>query len=378
MGIGKTRLVNELLARIETRSRRVIRTDCTLATRDLSYGAVADLVRDTCGIGEDDRPESVKTKLRVTLARLRSQSGSQEAEGRAEQERMMSAFCLLLGLPLPEATVTPQDGTARRDLIRQGVLHLVEALSSAEPLIIAIENVHFADTPSLELLEWLVAQPLERPVFLFAIGRPEDRLGTKLSGFERIVLHQLGDEDRYKLVLERLGESEEARELAKQICTRTGGNPFFISEVIEALIDRGVVRFEGKERKLRVEKRGTIRIPTTLEGVIASRIDELPPEERLLLRWASVAGLNFSASMLGELAGGDVTAPLGRLVKRRILMERESSGTQSEDTDEKTGRTTDPGRRRYGFRYPVMREVAYDGPDPHAPQNGEHAHGSRR
>lgn len=362
MGIGKTRLVNELLARIEARSRRVIRADCTLATRDLSFGAVADLVRDTCGIGEDDRPEAVTTKLRATLARLRYPGGSQEGAGLDEQERMMAAFCLLLGLALPEGTATPQDGIARRDVIRLGVLQLIEALSSDESLIIAVENVHFADTPSLELLEWLVDRPVERPILVFAIGRPEDRLGARLAGFERIVLHQLGEDDRYKLVLERLGESDEAKDLAKQICTRTGGNPFFISEVIEALIDRGVVRFEGKERKLRVEKRGSIRIPTTLEGVIASRIDELPPDERLLLRWASVAGLNFSSSMLGELAGGDVTAPLGRLVKRRILMERESSGTQTDGNGKKKkGLTTEPGHRRFGFRYPVMREVAYDG-----------------
>ena len=366
MGIGKTRLINELLLRTETPSRRVIRADSTLASRELSYGAVADLVRDACGIGEDDRPEAVRTKLQVTAARLRPPAGSQEADDRTESSRMLAAFSLLLGQPLPDAPSPPRDGAERHGLIRDGVGSLLEGLARDGPLVVIIENIHFTDTSSLDLLRGLGSRRIERPILVVALGRPEENRGTSLADLERIVLRQLGEDDRLKLVIERLGDSDEARELARQICTRTGGNPFFISEVIESLIDRGVVSFAGAERKLVVDRKGPIRIPTSLEGVIASRIDELPSDERLLLRWAAVAGLTFTASMMAELAGGDVSAPLAGLVRRRILVEREAARPDERDPEGEESRssspgTTDPGKRRFAFRYPVMREVAYDG-----------------
>lgn len=358
MGLGKTRLVNELLARTETGGRRVVRADCTLAMRDISYGAAADLVRDACGIGEDDRPEAARTKLQATLARLRGKSAGDDS-------RAVATFCFLLGIPVPEGTPVVDDGEDRKEQVRRSVFKLLEGLSRSQPLVVVIENVHFADTPSLELLRSLAEGPLERPVLTIALGRPDERLVPLLGGFQRVVLKQLREEDRVTLVLERLGETEEARELARQICARTGGNPFFINEVIESLIDRGVVRFEGEERRLRIDRRGPIQIPTTLEGVIAARIDELPSDERLLLRWASVAGITFTVGMLSELAGGDVREPLDRLVKRRILVRKEQKegkgSTPPEGTapgDEKEA-TTVSGT--YAFRYPVMREVAYDG-----------------
>ena len=370
MGIGKTRLVHELLARTETSRRRVVRADCTLATRDISFGAVADLVRDACGITEDDRTKAARIKLQATLSRLRPADEQDEQQTTdARIERVMSTFCLLLGIPLSDPTSSPEEGGERRKLIRSGLLHLIEGLAAVEPLVLVIDNAHFADTQSLELLEWLSSSDLKRPVITFVLGRPEDRLSRLFVDFQRVVLRQLGEDDRLRLVEERLGDSDEARELAKQICARTGGNPFFISEVIEALIDRGVVRFEGEDHKLRVDHHGPIRIPTTLEGAIAARIDELPPDERLLLRWAAVVGLTFTAATLSELAGGDITTPLERLVKRRILVERQKPARRSETGELELATPTKtppppsnaPERRQFAFRYPVMREVAYDG-----------------
>jgi serine/threonine protein kinase/predicted ATPase len=367
MGIGKTRLVNEFLARIEAGHCRVVRADCILATRDVSFGAIAELVRDACGIGEDDRSKATRTKLEVTFARLRAADERSRpgdtSEATALHERTLAAFALLLGVALPSGAVAPEDGTERKDVIRSGLLRLLQGLAQAEPLVVIVENVHFADTPSLELLEWLAAQPLGCPAVVLLLGRPEERLNRLFGGVHRVVLHQLGEVDRVRLVLERLGDNDEARDLARQICARTGGNPFFVSEVIEALIDRGVVRFEGKDRKLRVDRRGSIRIPTTLEGAIAARIDELPPDERLLLRWASVVGLTFNEATLTELAGGDVTSALDRLIKRRILVVCDRpSADEGGPVPADAAAPENPGATRHlAFRYPVMREVAYDG-----------------
>jgi tetratricopeptide (TPR) repeat protein len=362
MGIGKTRLVNELLARTKTSSRRVVRADCTLATRDLSFGAVADLIRDACGISEDDRSEAARTKLQVTLSRLWSDADGDDVA--AMGERITAAFCLLLGIPLPDAGANPEDSAEREELIREGVLRLTRRLGRSEPLVLAVDNVHFADTASLELFQWLAQRAQQGPLIAFMVGRPEERLNRHFSSFHKLTLRQLGDEDRLRLVFERLGEGDEAKELARQICARTGGNPFFIHEVIEALIDRGVVRFDGPERRLRIDRRGPIRIPTTLDGAIAARIEELPPDERLLLRWAAVAGLSFNTQLLSTLAGGDISEPLERLVRRRILVERpatrpEAMGEPTNSGDAESGK--EEGRTIVGFRYPVMREVAYEG-----------------
>ncbi len=370
MGIGKSRLVHELLARTKTSNRRVVRADCTLSTRDLSFGAVADVVRDACGIGEEDRSEAARTKLQVALSRIRpTKARSDYRDSAAIEERITAAFCLLLGVPLPNPAANPEDGAERQELLHEGVFRLIESLSQNEPLVLVLDNVHFADTMSLEFFQWLSERPLKGPMVVFMLGRPDERLGRYLGRFQKINLRQLGEEDRVRLVLDRLGDGEEARELARQICARTGGNPFFINEVIEALIDRSVVRFEGKERQLRVDRRGPIRIPTSLDGAIAARIDELPADERLLLRWAAVAGLSFSAKTLNILAGGDITGPLQRLVNRRILVSRQQASGHDE-TGEATGGGSpgvmrphhgDPGQLFFAFRYPVMREVAYDG-----------------
>jgi tetratricopeptide (TPR) repeat protein len=142
-----------------------------------------------------------------------------------------------------------------------------------------------------------------------------------------LVLDELGGDERVKLVLGRFAPGENAEPLAAEIVEKGGGNPFFINETMEALIERGILApsrtHPGKLTWVRRD--APVQVPTSVEALVATRLDRLPPEEKEAITRASVLGRAFTAADLEALVGRPVSDSLAGLV-RRGLVDRTSTG----------------------------------------------------
>ena len=160
----------------------------------------------------------------------------------------------------------------------------------------------------------------------------------------RIELQELVPDERLALVRERFAGVEVPDEIARAVVERAGGNPFFIVELLEALLDRNAVRVQTDQGCKRLVRQGTapFALPTSLEGLIASRLDELPGLERRVVRWLAVMGPGHDADVVAELVGDDVRSALAFLEERGLVARH--------------GRT-------HGLSSAVIRRVAYDTTD---------------
>ncbi len=227
------------------------------------------------------------------------------------------------------------------------VYDALAALARERPLLYVLEDLHYADSASLDLLRFVMSRASRVPLlFLLAQrlspGSPEAALPAR-TNFTQIVLEPLPDEEAARIV-ESTVEWMPA-ELRDKIVARAGGNPFFIEESIRSLVESGAVsRDESGEWRL-VGRPSALEVPATLHAVIAARIDRLPPVARECIQIASVIGQRFGDRVLRAAGGDRVADAVDALIAADLVLEAA------------------PGERRegrYRFKHAVTQEVAYN------------------
>ncbi len=313
-GVGKTRLVSELTARL----RSTDPVPETLLGRNPPYGrgiafwALGEIIRAAARAEADD---SVRHVHDLLAARL-------EGRGAADAHELAAGLAAALGGEAPEGDV--------EDELKHAWRRLVALLAAERPLVIGIDDAHWADDGLLDLIEEVVFRLDDVPLLVICTSRPE--LLERRPGFGRgarnvtqIELRPLTREAS-DILAEALLPAE-TRELAPRVSKASGGNPFFAEEVARAI----------------TEGRGDSgRLPDTVQAAIAARLDLLPVTEKRTLQVASVLGTNFLEVALEELAGSPVDEQLRALMEKALVQERLQIG---------------PGR--YGFRHQLIRDVAY-------------------
>src|SRR5947208_851588 len=247
---------------------------------------------------------------------------------------------------LPGSTEPPSESEEWKRSMFIIVYDVIASLARDRPLLYVLEDLHFADSASLELL-WFVASRASRvPILLLLAqragpGSPEPH--AVRTNFSQLVLEPLSDEEAARII-EATFDWVPA-ELRDKIVARAGGNPFFIEESIRALVDSGAVaRDERGEWQLR-ERPAALEVPATLHGVIAARIDRLPPTARECIQLASVIGQRFGDRVLREAGGARLADAVDELIGADLVIEAA------------------PGERRegrYRFKHAVVQEVAYN------------------
>ena len=324
-GVGKRSLVQAFLAGIPGLGATVLRAQARRAISDTPFALIADLVRDFLGIGEDTDPREVRRRIEGALTVLYPGH-----ENDPEAKEIAGAVAHLLGVKLPGISDVDVDPTERRHRIFRAIDRLGDRLSRELPLVVVIEELHFADPQSLELLRGLVMLRRPLPLFGLATARPDERMMETVRDVPEdvqrtIQVDELPARIGETLLLGRFGNDPSVAPLIEQILAHAGGNPFYLRELVESLIERGVVA-QAPDGKLRwVKREAEINIPTTVEAVIASRLDALPVPEKETLLLASVLGRRITPAELGALVGRDVTGDLEKLVGR-ALVDRESKG----------------------------------------------------
>jgi class 3 adenylate cyclase/tetratricopeptide (TPR) repeat protein len=260
---------------------------------------------------------------------------------------------------LPDVEAALKDGDAFRR-VAQGYLGELFATASHEnPVVLYIEDIHWADDRSLDLINNLVRDNANLPLFVLCMARPSlyerrPQWGEGQRFHERIQLEPLSQLSSRRLVRELLKHVPEVpTALRDLVVDRADGNPFYIEELIKALIDDRVILKGSETWSIDTTRLSSVRVPATLTGVLQARLDTLPPPLYQLLQRASVAGRIFwdaAAIHLSREAGGlkptEVQAMLEDLRNREMILQREESSFA--------------GTVEYVFRHAILRDVTYE------------------
>jgi predicted ATPase len=302
----------------------VIRTCARIGTAMTPYGVIADLARDVLGLAEDAEPHEVERRLVRALPLI-----FPGEETSREARTAIQVLGLLLGARGAGPAVEI-DAETRRQILIQLLYRVEQRLESAKPLVMFAEDVHWADQDSQELFAALLRIKTARPILGLMTSRPDARIQqlAKELGTEIVVLDELPDAARREMLAERLVPGPDVDELIEQIAARCGGNAFFIQELLDALVERGVLVAQRDDQEhaglLRWVKRDApIQVPSTVEDLILSRIDALPAAEREAVVHAAVLGRHVSAAALSSLLGRPARPELDALVRRGLMSPRD-------------------------------------------------------
>jgi class 3 adenylate cyclase len=298
-GIGKSRLLTEFKTAVADAGPRWIEGHCVSYGRTLPYHLALDLVRAMFAIPFAASETEARTALHDGLRTLL-------ADEAADVEPYLVH---LLGLPLTaedEARVQLDPEWLQGRYVAS-VHRVIRALTARAPLVLVLEDIHWADPASVEVMLGLMPLVTQQPVLVLAAGRGEtDAPGWKIVTQARAVfgdaltelrLQPLSDGDSRALVANLLEIESLPETVRDAILKRSEGNPFFVEEVIRMLIERGAIAQQGG-RWVANEKIIGVEIPETLHGLLLARIDQLPDTAKRSLRVASVIGRQFPVRVL--------------------------------------------------------------------------------
>jgi len=346
-GIGKSRLVQETLRSLDGREPtvRVLRGRCLSAGRGITYWALAEVVRAAAGISLDEPVEDARAKLRTALRGVLAAS----PDGGRDADSTFQALALTAGISLQEDALGQLEPVAVADELARAWPRFLTALATAGPVVLVIEDLHWASPELLTMLERILARSTG-PLLVIATARPE--FAQAHPGFAAgredvatISLRPLSGEQGSRLVDELLATADLPEPLRREILARAEGNPFFLEEILRRLIDEGAL-VRDAERWRATSTAVSVQLPDTIQSLLAARIDALTPEERRVLQEAAVVGRIFWAEPVQKMLGGvSVRAELERLEARGLVAVRPSS--------------TIGGQVEYLFRHALIRDVAY-------------------
>jgi serine/threonine protein kinase/tetratricopeptide (TPR) repeat protein len=316
-GMGKRALMRRFVASLPTGACAVLRGRGRWAKRNLPMGTFLAMISDHLALSE--------TTTRRDLVVLLREYQIEEARALAE------AFAVALSLPAepgaPDIRLDPQEF---RDRLARLVRRLIRSIAATRPVLIIVEDLHYVDAASAELLRQFVARPMGLPVMGVATARPGPRVTEFRQHLVRaspsttiIELQELDERARRELIVHRFEDPDDAEALADRILDRTGGNPLFIEETIDSLIRAGTIGWNAQARYLVVRDRNApLELPPSVEDALRDRIEELSPDRREVLQAAAVLGSEFDETELEAIVGApraDVRAQLDRLAELGLL-----------------------------------------------------------
>jgi class 3 adenylate cyclase/tetratricopeptide (TPR) repeat protein len=329
-GVGKTRLVTAAVDALGE-AATVLFGHCPSDAEGSTFWPVAEVVRRAAEIKAADSPEQARAKLHELLAG--AEDGPQVAErvGR------------LIGL---EASPVPPEDSA------WAVRRCLEVVAARRPLVVVVDDLHWAQPTLLDLLEQVVSLALDAPILLGAVARPdllEQRPGW--AGGQRnastLLLEPLGADESATLVEQLAGEAPLPTQAVEHLTRVAEGNPLFLEELLAMLVEEGRLRLDGG--RWVADDLAAASVPPTIQALLAARLDRLAGEERAVLDRASVMGQAFDRAALLALsppaARADLPDRLLSLVRKELL--RPSEGPFG-------------GRDGLSFRHLLVRDAAYE------------------
>ena len=325
-GIGKSRLLAELKGREVVQRLTLLEGRAVSMGRNLSFHPMVDLLKQWARIGVDDDMTEAFTKLETAFRRLLWDAAGE----------VLPFVATLMGLNLPVQSrdrLQGIEGEALEKLIRKSMRELFTQLSKSSPLIIVIDDLHWSDKSSIELLESLFRLTEKERILYINLFRPGySQTGQQIMETLKVTpalyqvnleLEPLDDRKSETLIANMLNLKEVHHAVVEQIVRRAGGNPYFIEEVVRSFIDQGAVVIRGGKFEV-TPQFSHVTIPETINDVLMARIDRLEEETRDLLKVAAVIGRSFFYRILSEVATTvrNLDERLSYLKETQLIQER--------------------------------------------------------
>jgi class 3 adenylate cyclase/tetratricopeptide (TPR) repeat protein len=321
-GLGKSRLVYELFRTVEEEPDLVYwrQGRCLPYGEGVSFWALAEVAKAQAGILETDSSDDAEAKLRRAVLETVGEGG--------DAEWVLTHLRPLVGL-----AGHGSGGESRQAESFFAWRRFLEAVAAERPFVLVFEDLHWADERFLDFVEHLLEWAADVPLLLLCTSRPE-LLARRPGWTNTLQLAPLSDEDTASLVHALLERAVLPADVQATLLERAGGNPLYAEEFSRMVGERG---FDGD-----------LRLPETVQGVIAARIDGLPSKDKQLLQDAAVVGKVFWPGAVAMIAGADrwtLEERLQRLTRRDFLRRERRSSVE--------------GESEYAFLHVLVRDVAY-------------------
>jgi class 3 adenylate cyclase len=319
-GVGKSRLVREFWERLAAQQPEPLRRTgrCLAYGEATAYWPLAEVLKEHLGIMENESPETILDRL-----------GPRP----------------ILGMTLGLEVATSLHPLVARDQLQDAWVGFVEEVAAERPLVMLIEDIHWADDLLLDLLQRIAADA-RCALLLVATARPEvveqrPKWGKGVTG-ETVTLEPLATAESREMLSDLLGTALPTG--LEAVVDQAEGNPFFVEELLGTLIDRGLLARENGTWEL-AELPADFHVPDTVQAVVSARMDLLGAPEKEALQAASVIGRVFWAEPVYELVTGG--EPDLRTLEDRDFVRRRLGSSMA-------------GQREYAIKHALTREVAYD------------------
>jgi class 3 adenylate cyclase/tetratricopeptide (TPR) repeat protein len=332
-GIGKSRLCHEFAERCRARGITVRHASGVSHGRSIPLLPILEFLRQSLGVTAQDGDVGTRQKIAGGIFLV-------DEELREELPLLFD----FLGVPDPERPAPALSPEMRQRRVLELVKRMSVARSQREPAVLLFEDLHWIDAATQTFVEALADAAEGNRTLMVVNYRPEYRADwTHRSYFEQLALRPLDAGGIEEMLAEWLGSDPSLSGVGEHLAARTAGNPFFVEEVVLALIEAG--RLAGVRGHYRlVGDSDEIEIPASVHGVLAARIDRLGEREKQVLRSAAVIGGEFPESLLArvvELGGAELSGALRSLVQAEFLYERALYP-----------------ELEYAFKHPLTQEVA--------------------
>ena len=290
-GVGKSRLMKAFRQRLSEHDYHFLWAQASAYGEATMLGPVIDMLVRTFGISRGDRPEDSLSRVEQSL----------KVYG-LDLDRFVPLFAGLLQLPLPPRYSTPEmTPQLRKRRTLEAIIRLMEGMAQEQPLLLVIEDLHWIDPSTQELLDLLVAQSATHPMLTFLTSRPEfTHQWASRSWVTMLNLNRLGGPEVVQMVERVTGGRPLPREVVEEITAKTDGVPLFVEELTKAVIESGILTEQGG-RYVLTGSLSALSIPATLQESLAARLDALPAGKEVA-QMAATIGREFSYELLAAIA----------------------------------------------------------------------------
>src|SRR5215469_9537764 len=288
-GVGKSRLFFEFKA--TSQSGWLVLDALSLShERATAYTPLIDLLRVYFRISPDDDTRTQREKVAGRVAIL---------DRRLEEEALPHLFALL-GIVEGEDPFAQMDAQVRRRRTQDAVKRVLLRESLNQPLMLIFEDLHWIDDETQGFLNLLAEAMPNAPMLLLVNYRPEySHQWNSKTYYTQLRLNPLGPESAEEMLSALLDDGAELAPLKRIIIEKTEGNPLFMEEIFQALLEDGFLQRNGVVKQVRPVDQ--LRLPSTVQDILSSRIDRLPPQAKDLLQTLAVVGTEFPLMLAREV-----------------------------------------------------------------------------
>jgi class 3 adenylate cyclase/pSer/pThr/pTyr-binding forkhead associated (FHA) protein len=332
-GIGKSKLVHELIARLAQRAN-VLKGRCLPYGEGITFWPIAEVVKQAAEIHEDDSQDTASAKIMNLLP---------QDDHTAHIVRRVAGATGIADDPAPD---------------RQGIFwatrKLFEALARERSLVVVLDDIHWGESTFLDLVEDLTEQSRDVPLVVISMARSElleQRPGwaAAIPNAITVTLQPLDPPESRRLIQSFLGETDLDGEDVEPITAAANGNPLFLEEMLQMLIDTRVLQREDGRWRATGEL-SSFQVPPTIRALLDARIDQLGHEERAVIERAAVVGREFWPGAIRELSPNATEASLAAqfdALARKAFIQQ--------------GGTPFAGEEAFHFSHILIRDAAYEG-----------------